>query len=99
MKVFGKFRNDDFLKMKKDIKHIEYIEKINKLLQKGFSIEEISTKLSIPLGTRYEKETAKWYRYCIRAKENQKKAIEKHPNLYAWQVRLLNKNILGLAKN
>jgi len=35
------------------------------------------------LGTRYIKRTAKWCQYCIRAKENQKKAIQKHPNLYS----------------
>ena len=30
-----------------------------------------------------KKETVKWYRFCILARKNQKKAIEKHPGLYS----------------
>lgn len=65
------------------MKDIEMKNKVGTLLKKGFSIEEIAKKLFIPIGTRYEKGSAKWYRYCLRAKENQRKAIEKHPGLYS----------------
>ena len=37
----------------------------------------------MPLGNIYVKGSAKWYIYCVIAKNNQKKAIEKHPNLYS----------------
>lgn len=66
-----------------DKKHVEVRDKIDYLLKEGLTIEEISNKLFLPLGTRFEKGSAKWYRYCIRAKENQKKAIEKDPHLYS----------------
>jgi|TARA_B100001971_G_C18239214_1_gene569570 hypothetical protein len=69
--------------MNKDKKHVEMRNKVSSLLDTGMSIEEISDKLKLPLGTRFLKKSAKWYRYCIIAKKNQKKAIEKHPNLYS----------------
>jgi len=69
--------------MKRDNKHVEIRNKVENLLSKGFSVEEISRKLSIPFGTRYIQGSAKWYIYCIKAKERQKKAIEKHPGLYS----------------
>lgn len=52
-------------------------------MDEGLSIEDIASRLNLPLGTRYIKGSAKWYRYCIRAKFNQKKAIEKNPSLYS----------------
>lgn len=57
--------------------------KVEWLMDNEFSIEEIAKKLKLPLGTRYIKKSAKWYRYCIVAKRNQRKAIEKNPNLYS----------------
>lgn len=63
--------------------HIKIRDKVEDYLNLGFSIEEIADKLSLPLGTRFVKESVKWYIYCIRAKENQKKAIEKYPGLYS----------------
>ena len=69
--------------MKKDEKHIEIRNTIENLLDRDFSITEIAHKLNLPLGTRYVKKSAKWYRCCVIAKKNQKKAIEKHPNLYS----------------
>lgn len=69
--------------MKKEMKHIEARNKVKALIDLGFSLEDISKKMNIPVGSRFIKKTVKWYRYCIRAKENQKKAIEKHPNLYS----------------
>jgi hypothetical protein len=62
--------------------HIKVRNKIQDLMNLGFSIEDIAQKLSLPLGTRFMNGSAKWYGYCIKAKENQKKAIEKHPGLY-----------------
>ncbi len=69
--------------MKKDKVHIEIRNKIESLLKKGISIEKISKTFSIPLGTRYVRGSAKWFRYCIVARENQKKAIKKHSDLYS----------------
>ncbi len=69
--------------MNKDKKHIQIRNKIEELMDKGLSIEKIAKKLNLELGTRFIKGTVKWYRYCVRAKQNQKKAIEKHPNLYS----------------
>lgn len=67
----------------KDKFHIKRRGLVESLLNKGFSIEEIAKNLGIPVGTRFLKGSAKWYRYCLRAKENQKIAIIKHPNLYS----------------
>ena len=69
--------------MKNNQKHIEMRNKVKTLINLGFSIEEIADKLNLPVGTRFVKKSAKWYKFCIVAKENQKKAIEKHPNLYS----------------
>ena len=67
----------------KNKEHIKIRTKVENFLKDNFSIEEIAENLDLPLGTRFIKKSAKWYRYCIKAKENQKKAIEKHPNLYS----------------
>ena len=69
--------------MKINKNHIEMRNKVENLMRLNFPIEEIAQKLSLPLGSRFIKKSAKWYRYCIRAKDNQKKAIEKHPDLYS----------------
>ena len=63
--------------MKKDENHIKMRDEIEKLICKGFSIEEIALKLNLALGSRYIKKSAKWYKYCIVAKKNQERAIEK----------------------
>lgn len=63
--------------------HIEMRSKVEQLLKEGFSIEEIANKLNLPIGTRYIRGSAKWYKYCVIAKRNQRKAIEKHPDLYS----------------
>lgn len=69
--------------MKKNSEHIKIRETVEHLMYGGFSIEEIAKKLALPIGSRYIKKSAKWYRYCIIAKQNQRKAIELHPNLYS----------------
>lgn len=69
--------------MKKDEKHIRTRSKVEDLLNNGLTIEEMGHKLKLPIGSRYTKGSAKWYKYCVIAKRNQKKAIEKHPNLYS----------------
>jgi len=67
----------------KDKEHVIIRDKIEKLLNNGISIENIALKLNLCLGNRYIKKSAKWYNYCIAAKSNQKKAIQKHPNIYS----------------
>ncbi|MCK4589576.1 MAG: hypothetical protein KAT77_03975 [Nanoarchaeota archaeon] len=69
--------------MKKDKKHIKIRNQVESFLDSDLSIEEIAKKLKLPIGSRFVKKSAKWYKYCIIAKKNQKKAIEKHPNLYS----------------
>ncbi|MBT7241359.1 MAG: hypothetical protein HN878_02605 [Candidatus Diapherotrites archaeon] len=48
------------------------------MLDCGKSCEQISKELNLDLGTRFEKETVKWYSFCKMAKKNQSKAFEKH---------------------
>ncbi len=57
--------------------------KVENLMHKGLTIEQIANRLKLPVGTRYIRKSAKWYKYCVVAKKNQRKAIEKHPNLYS----------------
>lgn len=57
--------------------------KVEDLMNQGFSIEEIAYKLKLPIGSGHIKKSVKWYKYCISMKRNQKKAIKKHPNLYS----------------
>ncbi len=45
--------------MKKDEKHIFIRNKVENLLDQGFSIEEIANELNLPLGTRYVKKSAR----------------------------------------
>ncbi|MFH1359318.1 MAG: hypothetical protein ABIH37_05505 [archaeon] len=61
-------------------------------------IEDIAEHFSIPIGTRYIKGTAKWYRYCVKAKQNQKKAIEKHPDLYGRAGKIAQKKHPWIGK-
>ncbi len=67
----------------KDKNHIKIRNLIEDSLKKGLSMNDISDKFVIPIGTRYVRRSVKWYMYCIIAKENQKKAIKKHPGLYS----------------
>jgi len=67
----------------KDEEHIKIRDKVENYLKNSLSINEIAEKLSIPLGSRFIKGSAKWYKFCVRAKENQRKAIEKYPTLYS----------------
>ena len=67
--------------MKLDKNHIEMRNKVENLMHKGLTIEQIANRLKLPVGTRYIRKSAKWYKYCVVAKKNQRKAIEKHPNL------------------
>lgn len=69
--------------MQKDASHIEMRNKVAALLNNGCSLENIASRLNIPIGTRYIKNSVSWYKYCLVAMQNQKKAIEKHPNLYS----------------
>ncbi|MBU2476494.1 hypothetical protein KKG83_03415 [Candidatus Micrarchaeota archaeon] len=64
--------------MKQDENHIKVREEVKLLVETGFSDEEISKKLGLKVGARYKKKTVKWYKFCIAAKQNQKKALEKH---------------------
>ena len=85
--------------MKRDNKHIEIRNRVENLLLNGLSIEEISKELMLPLGSRYIKGSVKWYRYCIRSRENQKKAITKHPNLYRDAGKIAQQKHPWIGKN
>ena len=69
--------------MKLDKNHIEIRNKVEALMDCGYSTEKIAVKLKLPLGTRFIKQSARWYKSCVVAKRNQRKAIKKHPNLYS----------------
>ncbi len=69
--------------MKKDENHIKIRTEVESLLASDYSIQDIADKLKLSVGSRFVKGSAKWYKYCIVAKKNQKNAIEKHPNLYS----------------
>lgn len=79
--------------------HIELRSKIELLLKNGLSIEQIADKLFLPLGNRFIKGSARWYKYCIIAKNNQRKAIEKHPNLYSKAGKIAQQKHPELGKN
>ena len=69
--------------------------KVERLLKKGLTIEEIAKRLNLPLGSRYTKKSAKWYKYCIIAKRNQKIAIKNTRISIVGQAKFPNKNTLG----
>ncbi len=85
--------------MKKDNGHMEVRNKVENLLFNGLSVEEISKELKLPLGSRYIKGSVKWYNYCIMAKNNQKKAIEKHPTLYSDAGKIAQQKHPWIGKN
>jgi len=83
----------------KNKEHEGIRNKIENLLNGGFSIKKIANQLQLPIGTRYVKGSIKWYRYCIAAKKNQKKAIEKHPDLYSKAGKIAQEKHPELGKN
>ena len=68
---------------KKDYVHIEIRDYVETLMKRGLTSQDIADILEFEVGTRFVKYSVRWYEYCIIAKRNQKKAIEKHPNLYS----------------
>ncbi len=64
--------------MKKDELHVKMRSKVKELIEEGFSDEEIAEELGLEIGTRYLERTVRWYCFCLVAKQNQKKAFEKH---------------------
>jgi hypothetical protein len=85
--------------MRKDKEHIEIRNKVEELLSNQHSIKEISRKLNLPIGSRFIKRSVKWYIYCIKAKENQKKAIEKYPSLYSDAGKIAQQKHPEIGKN
>lgn len=67
----------------KNKEHVKIRNLIEDSIKEGLFIDEISEKFFIPIGTRFVKGSVRWYAYYIKAKQNQKKTIEKHPNLYS----------------
>lgn len=67
----------------KDEQHNELRDYVKELISRGLTDQDIAEILELELGTRYIKYSVKWYKYCVLAKENQKKAIEQHPGLYS----------------
>ncbi|MFH1592366.1 MAG: hypothetical protein ABIB47_03290 [Candidatus Woesearchaeota archaeon] len=92
-------RNDEnYVLRKKEPNHIEMRNKVESFLKKGFSMERIAERLSVPIGTKWIKGSVRWYRSCLVAKENQKKAIEKHPDLYSRAGKIAQKKHPWLGK-
>jgi len=69
--------------MNPDKIHNEIRDYVNFLIERGLTLKDIAELLDLEVGTRFVKATVKWYRYCALAKENQKLAILKHPDLYS----------------
>lgn len=64
--------------MKRDLEHVKIRDEVEQLVKKGLSDEVIGKKLGLEFGTRYERKTVRWYKYCLAARRNQRKAFEKH---------------------
>ncbi len=67
----------------KDEQHNEMRNYVEELMNKSLTDQDIADVLGIEIGSRFIKYSSKWYKYCVLAKKNQKKAIEKHPALYS----------------
>ena len=63
--------------MRRDEQHVKMRTMVETLVEEGFSDEVISQKLNLQIGERYLSGTVRWYRFCIAAKQNQRKAFEK----------------------
>ncbi len=85
--------------MNKSTRHIELRNKAEFLLSQKFSPETIAKELTIPLGTRFIRGSVMWYIYCIKARENQKNAIKKHPNLYRDAGKIAQQRHPWIGKN
>ncbi len=64
--------------MKKDEEHVRIRTEVEGLVKAGLSDEYIAKKLDLEIGMRYKRKTVRWYKYCLVAKENQRKAFEKY---------------------
>lgn len=67
----------------KDKVHLDTRDKVEQLLNSSKSIDLIAKEIGLPLGSRFVKGSAKWYKFCVIAKRNQRIAITKHPDLYS----------------
>ncbi|MFH1275750.1 MAG: hypothetical protein ABIH82_01425 [Candidatus Woesearchaeota archaeon] len=67
----------------KDEQHNEMRNYVEELMKRGSTAQDIADVLEIELGSGRIKYSVKWYISCVRAKQNQKKAIEKYPDLYS----------------
>lgn len=83
----------------KTIHHINLRNKVEEYLKKDLSVSKIANEMHIPLGTRYIRGSVKWYVFCIKAKENQKKAVEKHPSLYSDAGKIAQQKHPWIGKN
>lgn len=64
--------------MKKDAEHERVRGQVEVLVKEGLADKEIAEKLGLEVGSRKERKTVIWYKVCITAKRNQRKAFEKH---------------------
>jgi hypothetical protein len=64
--------------MHRDEEHEKIRDIVKNFIDSGLTLDEIAGLLGLEVGTRYKRGTVTWYKYCLIAKENQKKAFEKH---------------------
>lgn len=63
--------------MKKDEEHIKMRTRVKELIDEEKTDEEIAKILNLAVGAPYTRGAVRWYKRCLVAKENQKKAVEK----------------------
>lgn len=65
-----------------NLKHIETRNRIENLLDKGLSVNEISEKLGIRKGNQRDKGSIKWFLKCISSKKNMQRIHQKYPEIF-----------------
>lgn len=88
-------------KIKLRKQHLAKRLEIERLIKEGLTDSEIASRLGIEIGsTRFEKNTVKWYKFCLKMKNAHKNLIKKYPNLYkkaSQRAKELYPNIYSIA--
>ena len=72
-------------------RHIKTRDNVESLLNKNYSIEEISKRLEIKTGHALDKGSINWYKKCIISKLSMQKRHKEHPEIFT--RKRLNLNI------
>ncbi|MBL7147607.1 MAG: hypothetical protein ISS82_02170 [Nanoarchaeota archaeon] len=63
-------------------RHIKTRDKVESLLNKNYSVEEISKRLEIKTGHALDKGSINWYKKCIVSKLSMQKRHKEHPEIF-----------------